>query len=272
MTAIPTPNIIFQTGADVSPFPGYHAHIGYQNYLAADMLSGTTGDAGFEMDNLLNELTYDQYRTSTLPAQINIDLQEPKDVSYVGLGAHNLADINGTASIEYSNDAVTYTPAGTFAPGDNNPLMFISQTKILARFWRINFTGTGTLQLGVLYIGEVLVMQRPMWGGITPPQMARRTEYQNNVSDSGQWLGRSVIRKNVDVRVEWEHLTSEWYRANFEPFVKAVRTKPFFLAWNPERFPLEVALVWTTRDIRPVNMGVGDMLSVSIQGEGFSDD
>lgn len=272
MVAVVSPNIIFLTGPDTSPFPLNHARIGYQNFIQADMLTATSEDAGFPISSLYNPLTYDQYRTSVLPATINIDLGQTRDCDYMGLAAHNLSNISGVVSVEYSTDGgVNWTQLKEVSVGNNNPIMLIFST-ITARYWRLVVSGTGTFRLGALYLGQALIMQRPMWAGHSPAPLSRKTEYKNNTSNAGQWLGRTIVRKGVGVEFEWNLLTSEWYRTYFDPFVKSARSTPFFIAWNPERYPNEVAYCWTNKDIKPVNSGPGDMMSVSFSAEGYSDD
>ena len=60
---------------------------------------------------------------------------------------------------------------------------------------------------------------------------------------------------------------------NFDPFVVSARDKAFFIKWFPATYPLEVGYVWSTSDIKPVNMGVGaGLMSVTMQVKGYTDE
>lgn len=274
MAVVISPNLVIPgANSDTPPFPLSHARIGYQSLLAASMVTATSEAAGFPASALVNGLTYDQWRPTALPATLDVDLGEAKDCDYMGIAAHNFATIGATVTAEYSTDGgSTWTTVSEFSPGDNNPIMLIFDT-ITARYWRLVVDApSGTLQMGVLYLGEALAMQRSIYGGVSPITLARRTEYNSNISDSGQWLGRTIVRKGSTASFEWRHLTADWYRENFDPFVKAARTTAFFIAWYPSKYPGEVGYCMTTGDVRPSNMGVSNLMSVSIQCEGFSDD
>ncbi len=62
-------------------------------------------------------------------------------------------------------------------------------------------------------------------------------------------------------------MTARWYRDWFDPFVEAARRYPFFIAWNPLRFPDEVLYGWCNEDIQPTNQGRRDFMSVGFSVE-----
>jgi len=70
----------------------------------------------------------------------------------------------------------------------------------------------------------------------------------------------------------WRHLPAAWYRQYFDPFVKAARTQPFFIAWRHDTFPEDVSYCWTHDDIKPSNMGIKNFMQVSVEAEGLSND
>jgi len=273
MAVIINSSAVLSTLSTLPPYPMNHARIGYQSFLPDADLTASTAAAGFPSEAVTNGLTYDQWRTESLPATLTIDLLSAKDCDYLGIAAHNLATIGAVVDIEYSLDeGATWTTLESMSPEDNTPIMLIFST-ITARYWRAGITApSGQAQIGAINLGQALVMQRPIYGGHTPITMSRRTEYQNNISDSGQWMGRTVVRKGVSTSFEWKHLTAGWYREYFSPFVKACRTTPFFIAWYPSKFPREVGYCWTNGDIAPSNMGIRDLMSVTLKVDGFSDD
>jgi hypothetical protein len=118
-------------------------------------------------------------------------------------------------------------------------------------------------------MGQALTMQRRIYQGHTPLTLSRDTELSNNVSEGGQYLGRSIIRKGASTSAQWTHLNASWYRANFDPFVKSARTNPFFIGWRPLQYPNELGFVWTDSDIAPQNTGPRDFMSVGVNFRGL---
>jgi len=61
-------------------------------------------------------------------------------------------------------------------------------------------------------------------------------------------------------------------RSDFDPFVRSARQYPFFFAWRPQTFPLEVGYVWVEEDIRPVNMGRNTFMQVGWEMQGVGNE
>ena len=80
--------------------------------------------------------------------------------------------------------------------------------------------------------------------------------------------GSSVVRKGYQNDYAWRHLNPVWYRENFDPFVKAAVTAPFFIAWRPEGYADEVVYGWTQGDITPDNSGPAGFMGVSMSVTG----
>ena len=100
--------------------------------------------------------------------------------------------------------------------------------------------------------------------------LGRTISKRPNVSAGGVFLGSSTVRKGVSTSFNWDNLTAAWYRANFDPFVLAAETTPFFIAWNSEEFPKEVGYGWTNETITPSNTGTRDFMSVSMTVNGVN--
>lgn len=272
MSVIISPNLVIPEDTQTPPFPLSHARIGYKSILTENNVTASSQAAGFPASSLSNPLTYEQWRPEDSTATVTVDYGETVDADYLGIGGgHNLSNVAATVQIEWSTDGNSWTLLKELKPGTNRPIMLLFDT-ITARYWRVTFIADSPVQIGTMYIGEALAMERPIYGGVTPITMARQTEYANNQSETNQFLGRSVIREGVSFSLTWQHLTARWYRDNFEPFVIAARERPFFIAWRPSRFPEEISFCWTTDDIVPTNMGVRDFMEVTINCKGMTDD
>lgn len=157
------------------------------------------------------------------------------------------------------------------APADDAPLMFLDEGKS-ARRVRVRITGTTPPRMAVCFAGPVLAMQRMIYGGHAPINLSRETELKQALSRGGQFLGQTYRRLGVRTSASFQHLSASWYRSEFDPFVRHVRKGfPYFFAWRPDDYPLEVGYVWTDQDIVPTNMGKRDYLQVSwpIKGIGW---
>lgn len=256
-----------------SVLPLTHARIMYDSYTLdpATVATASSETAGFEADSVLDPATYSRWVAAAAPATLTLDLGSAKDVDYVMLAGHNFASAGVTAKVEYSFDSIMWTeiaPDRLFA--DNRAIAFLF-TETTARYWRV-VTAGGVPRVAVVYLGLSLAMERPIYGGHSPATLSRRTTYRPTLSENGQFLGRSVTRRGLEAAFEWSNLTANWYRENFDPFVKAARFRPFGIAWRPERFPNEVAYMQLSGDISPTNQGVRNLMSVGFSGIGFDEE
>jgi hypothetical protein len=246
-------------------YPLTHARWGYRHITGT--VSASSESAGSPASAASNPLTYTFWQPQSVTATWEIDAGTAQSVNYCGIAAHTLGDNGNTAEAQYWDGGSWVTLLDT-NPGDNSPVMMLFETVSASRY-RVRITGGTVPRLGVIWFGTTLDMQRPIYGGHTPITLARRTVYKNNVSERGQWLGRSIVRGGSATDFQWQHLTAEWYRANFDPLVEHLRTEPAFIAWRPLSYPNEVGYVWTNDDIAPSNMGIRDLMSVSVSVEGL---
>jgi hypothetical protein len=265
--------LILSAAATATPMT--HTRIGYQTWLRdLDSTAVTVSSESDEApkDAPLREDTYEYWQPTALPATWQVDMGAARDVDYVGLvGRFGTAGVS--VEVETSTNAVDWEALSTeVAPADDAPLMFLDDVRV-ARHIRITLAAGGPSallpQLAVCYAGEALAMERSVYGGIVPPTLARKTERYNAFSRGGQFLGQGYRRHGIEAQVPFRYLTAAWMRSDFDVFVKAARGYPFFFAWRPDTFPLEVAYAWTPGDVQPSNMGVRDFMQVSIPLQGI---
>lgn len=260
--------------------PLTHARIGYQTWTRDLEPSATTASSEASdgpKDAPLRPDTAEYWEPTALPATWMVDFGTSRDVDYVGVAGHTLGSAGCAVLVETStNDfagsplAEVWTPLGSeIAPGDDSPLLFLDSSRV-ARKVRLTITGGAIMpRVAVVYAGEILAMEREVYGGQSPMNLSRDTELDRNLSRGGQFLGQGFRRHGqAGSGGPWRYLTPDWYRANFDPFVRAARQYPFFYAWRPEDYPLEVAYAWVGEDIRPSNMGVREFMQVGFQMHG----
>ena len=271
MSLVISDDIHFPPTAVTDPEQLKKGHFGYRSFIAENMLTSSGDAAGFPVETLANPLTAERWKATTADSEILIDAGAPVKADYIGMASHNFATQNATLTIEYSNDAASWNLITSHFSADNKPIMVIFN-EIESQYWRISISADSPVFLGVLYIGQLLLMERGIYGGHTPITMGRNTRRIQNKTEGGQFAGISIIREGVSTSINFQHMDANWYRANFEPFVIAARGKPFFWAWRNQEFPAEVGYVWTTGDIRPSNMGIRNLMQVEFSVEGYSDE
>jgi len=144
----------------------------------------------------------------------------------------------------------------------DEPIMFIFEPETRQR-WRISITGGTAPEVGVIKFGTAMQMERPIYGGVAPIPMARQTILRSNYSETGEYLGRVQQRSYLSASYSWQHLTSDWVRANWPDFQRAAEAEPFWLAWRPGTFG-DVGYCQVDEVPIPSNMGIRDLLSVSM--------
>ena len=270
MSVIIDNNLLLSPPDEIQPLR--HSRIGYKTWTRSlgpgDVTASSEAD-GFPADAPLRADTYERWKPAGAPATWEVDLGAMQEVSYVGIAAHTIHSAGAAVVVEYSDDGDAWDGFGEFAPGDNKAIMFLAEA-VEARYWRITLTG-GAPEIGVIYIGPVLAMQRPIYGGHSPITLSRQTTLQQSKSRGGQFLGQQFRRKGLTGDAQFANLGPDWYRSEFDPFVREARRFPFFFAWRPTSFPQEVAYAWTDGDIQPTNSGTRGLMDVSWQMVGFDE-
>jgi hypothetical protein len=93
---------IASNGNNISPdLPFNHARIGYDNNVPAATVTASTEESGFDADAIKNQMTYEYWRPTAMPADTTIDMGSNKDINYIGLAAHTLGSDSVSVSAEY---------------------------------------------------------------------------------------------------------------------------------------------------------------------------
>jgi hypothetical protein len=247
-----------------------NARIGYENLLVSS-------DFIFA-DKALIPNTYERWQVGGVGSPVRFQFKSLTTFDFIAFGAHTLGshDVGQVfVTIEYSTTvggALTFFDSFSF--GTDNAIMFdysgfdVVVAELVFTFDSPNFGAT----LGVLYAGKAMEMERSIYGGHSPADLSQKTSYQSTMSDSGQFLGRTVTRRGAATEFSWRHLTPGWYRSTFQRFVDSAVTTPFFIKWNPAEYPSDTSFGYTTGDIKPTNMGGGsDLMEVSFNFKGHSD-
>lgn len=238
-----------------------NARIGYHTILAGGSVSDSAA-AGL--------ITYDTWQRwrPTSDDTVTITASQALKVDYVAIGAGYYTGVPIVIEVGYLG---AFTQVYNGVPEDDKAIMVLLDDPVDCDAVRISVDSA--CEIGVVFAGIVLEMQRPCsYGGHSPIVLSSRTEYNNSVSDSGQWLGRTITRRGVESSYDWQLLTASFVRDNFMPFVEHAKTKPFFMAWRPDYYPDDVVYGWTSDDITPSNRGgATSFMSVSMNVTGHDD-
>lgn len=257
--------VILQSGYSLpgGAQPLKHARIAHaRNWLAGGTALASTTDAAFFANGPLNSLTYEKWKPTALPATWEYNHGSSQSCDYCVIGAHNMGTKGNTVTVERWTGSAWAAMSPATAVTSDMPMLFIF-TPTAAQRWRINISGGSVPEIGIVKFGTALQMERPLYGGHSPIELARAPEMRATLSESGEFLGRSRKRAQHVGSFSWEHLTSAWVRANWPAFQKAIETEPFFIAWRPADFG-DVALCQTDETPVPQNMGVRDLMQVDL--------
>lgn len=242
--------------------------IGYNNLLTSAAV--TAGDTSGTVSKAIIPNTFERWRPTNAASTARFDLTSNADVNFVGIAAHNLA--NQALTIQYAtSDGGALTTITTITPSTNDPIL-ITFDAINVREIAIDATWAGTREIGYISAGSYLKMPYPVYGGHKPITLNADTQYQNNVSDSGQFLGRNIIRQGINTSYSFRYLDPDFVRSDFNDFMVSARQRPFFMQWRPDLYPNEVAFGYTTNDIQLTNSGGGiKLMDASFNMRGHSD-
>lgn len=266
-------SVIFEAGYTLpnTDEPLTHARIAHsRNWLAGGVAVASSTATDYFADAPLNSLTYELWKPSSVPATWEYDHTASVEADAICVAAHTLGTTGCTFKFQYWDGAswVDLTAAGTVA--DDSPIMAIFEP-VTAERWRINITAGTAPEIGVLKVAKVLQMQRSLYGGHTPIDFGRQTILRSNMSETGEYLGRTKQRNMLATSYSWENLTADWVRSNWGELQRAVEAEPFFIAWRPGTYG-EVGYCQTDDVPAPQNMGTKNLMAVSLTVRGLAYD
>ena len=237
-------------------------------------ISGTVTAGGTDGNLATNDFTFQRWSAGTLPSNWTIQTAANAQVDTVFIAAHNLGSTGSTVAVQTASAVGgPYTTRATVVPTDDDTIAVLinnAGAPYTIREIRLAVTGASSaVQIGIIRAGVSLQMERPVFGGIIPIGLNRIVETRHAISETGQWLSRTLQRQARKTTMQWQNISAAWYRANFEPFSLTLPQRPFGLIQNPLRMPESVAWCWVDQTPTPENMGVRDLMSVSLDITGF---
>lgn len=254
---------------DWDNLPISHTRIGYDNLL--------TSATSAEVEKAILPNTYERWEDASGAMDGVFATTGANDIDFVGIAAHNLFTANATQVEIYTATVVSgpYTLVDVVTITSNKPIMSIFDKVEDVVEVKISVPNDGSVdrEIGVVTAGLALQMYQPIYSGFSSFDMSNKTEYRSNISTTGNFLGREIIKQgSAPPPMAYDNLDPNWVREKFKPFIASAETKPFFVKWRPDLYPDEVGYCQTMTDIKPVNMGAAHgRMSVSFSVMGHSD-
>jgi hypothetical protein len=251
-------------------YPLNTPRIGWQR-ISGDIAASTEA-AGFAAANAGTNRTDSFWRPTALPATWEIDAGSAQSVSYCGIAAHDLGTQDCVVLVRSSPDGSTWTTRCTITPTDDSAILALFGT-VSARYWRIEVSGSGDEPtIGVIQFGAVTEFpQRATYAPSMSFERTRVASYSTNLSEGGQWLGRSVSRVSLAPSMQVAHLSETWIAAEWDAFAEHAEAAPFFVADRPDTFPKSCCYAWTGGDLRAERSlpNTAVAMSISLEMTGF---
>lgn len=244
------------------------AVIAYDNVFTQGAVSASSETSDGAAENAVDGLTYDFWEGEgdTSGDTLEVNVAGGAACDYLAIAAHNLGSSGATITLQGSADGVAWvTVAGPFSPNVDKPWLWRFPSATYA-WWRVLILG-GPCRLGVLQAGLATVLPEGIYVGHQPAPLNRRPRILNNESESGQLLGRSIIRRGSAAVIRQDRVSPAWVRAVWNPFSIHAETKPFFFAWRHASFPEEVIYGWTDGGAE-VEQGQAQFMKVSLDMKG----
>jgi hypothetical protein len=284
--------VLYEPGYSLpqTDYPLTHARIAHSNnWLTGGKVSGGDGSKLLQEngdalllesgDNILLEaqnstatgyyatapdgtLTYEFWKPASLPSTWEYNHTSSAECDYCAIAAHTMGTNGNSLQVQYHDGSGWVDLVISTAITSDEPIFAIFSATTASR-WRIRVSSGTAPEIGVVKFGSAFQMQRPLFGGHSPIDMARQTILRSNYSETGEYLGRTKKRRFHATGYEWNHLTAAWIEENWPSMQSAVESEPFFIAWRPHTKE-GVGFCQTDGVPIPSNMGIRDLMTVSL--------
>jgi hypothetical protein len=255
---------------------------GWRNIVTPLTVAATSEDLSFPIANVANPATSLRWLAggpSSPPVDeyITVTVGTIDPIDYLGVAVHNFGSSQIPISVEGASALVGSPPALDWfelAPArilpNNDPVVFRwAPQPLLAVRLRMQ-PGAARPTAAVLYVGKLLVMERGINGSHVPINFGREVTGLGEFSESGHYLGRILLRERRKSSLPFSAITSDFYRSQVDPFIKASKTTPFFVAWKPQQFPNDVGFCAMTNDPQPTADFATGRFSLDMQVAGVA--
>lgn len=236
------------------------AFIGYRNYFTAtgSALTGVGVSEGYSINSLKNWQAWDNVQFDAGSNSITIDCGSVVEMDYFSMAAHELFTSNtdnivllasnasdfsasvtlltinndgdGVFSGSYAFDTSTAIPSQTV---DDDYVVACKLDAVSYRYYRLSFDSTVAVKIGILAIGQRMEFELGFYNGTQPPHLNEDIIVTNNKSESGVFLGRSIVRTgSKPMTINIDKLSHDWLYNVWLPFKRSAEVNPFIYSWG----------------------------------------
>lgn len=244
-----------------------HPIVGWQNLVTVDNIVADTEDANYPATNLANPATHLRWKAATSALQeIEFTPDSAETIDYVGIARHNLSSQQIPITILThdggSPDVDTVLVDEVILP-DDGPAIFRFDPGAYPNIKIELGAGLAPAEIGVVFIGKLLVMPVTLWQGMGSPIHQLNSTITNGMSEAGDFLGRIETMRRMEAKVPWSLIRPDYYREHIHDFIKVCRTRPFFFGWRPQTYPYESAYCAMINNPMPVNESPHGLIAMS---------
>lgn len=250
--------------------------IGWHNLVTAAGITADHEDADYPATNLANPATailQGWKSDSTDDQYVTFDVTSENEIDYLGIANHNFGTDEIPVTIEYpdpENPGDWLVLVEQFQPEDDAPLLLRFVPTFLTQI-RIKLEPDAVSpRMSVVYVGAILAIPRKIYVGYQPMTLIADTSVQTNWSEGGDFLGSILINEKRSTSMTFRNLLPAWVRATLQPFLSVCKTQPWFWAWRPAAYPLEVGFVTALQASKPSNSRPNGMMEVDFQVGGIA--
>jgi hypothetical protein len=145
-----------------------------------------------------------------------------------------LATINNVSSGVYDGsyrfNTSTSIPSQTV---NDNYVVCLKLDSVSYRYYRLEFTASVAVRIAVMCLGQRTEFELGFYKGIQPPKLNEDIVVTNNKSESGIYLGRSIVRTGIKpTSINLDNISHAWLYATWLPFKKHAEVYPFFYSFG----------------------------------------
>lgn len=234
------------------------AFIGYHNRVHSATLTASNVTSGYSVNSLKNWQAFEFVSFDANNSSITIDCGAASSIDYFAIGGHELfttnsgnivfvadndadflssialATINNTGSGVYDGSYAynTSTSIPSQAVEDNN-VVCLKLDPVSYRYYRLYFSSTAAVRIAVLALGLRTEFELGFYKGIAPPKLNEDIVVTNNKSESGIYLGRSIVRTGIKpTSINLDNISHSWLYNTWLPFKKHAEVYPFFYSFG----------------------------------------
>ncbi|WP_299081733.1 hypothetical protein [uncultured Paraglaciecola sp.] len=255
------------------------AYIGHHSAIEASGVTITPNfeTTGFEAANVVHRNLQGSWKPGTDLGAIIFDLGSAQECDYVFIHGHDLFTQGASYAVQTgsTDNGSTFDEfhTGNIVAGSDRSI-FNKFTAATRRYWRFVATGPGSAAkyISILMIGKALPLtgdQLEFKAPFEPLGIIETASPNQNINNLGQPIGRSIRAEPFDITLSWKVLDPSWVRSNLDDLSQSINRQPFGLSWDYDNQPDEVALLWTTKELKPPKYGDTKFMQWQIRCKGL---